>query len=222
METWAGVMVKVVAVEQMTPLPGGEIPGVKLRVEAGTRQIWAFYSPAKTEMLIRDFKSLLGRVIQLTKAELRTSAAGKASLMIKAFAPPALRRVLRCSCGLLLWSESTVSTSTLVSLTVSMIQQSALILNEGFSLSPVSCRQCGALVGHYIHAAPPQLRHWRKLVQAPLTSFTTEEVTADNPQVSEIPKTQSQVELDMTLDLEILREFSRLKIQVANKCQLHC
>lgn len=217
MENWAGAMVKVVAVEEMAPLPGGEVPGVKLKVVAGTRQIWGFYYSAG--VLTCDFMSLPGRVIQLTKAELRTSTTGKAWLTIKAFVPPALKRVLRCICGVLLWSQTAVSTEVLVPLTAPMALQSALILSESLCLSLVCCRQCGTQVGHYVHATPPQLRHWRQLVQVPLTSFTFEEVT-DIPQVLEIAKSQSQAQLAVTLDLAIVREFSLLKTQVANKSRM--
>lgn len=214
MEVWAGAAVTVLEVKALTP----EISGIKLKVGLGSQQIWGFHYCVEAERQISKFERLVGKKIRLAKVDLVTSASGKVSLMIKAMDPPALRSVLRCRCGLLLWHAAAPTTT--VPLTTSMILHSTAIPSAEFTIvSPVNCRQCGALIGYFTHATPAELRHLRNLVQVSLAGFTTEYETTESLQVLEISKGASSIQIGTTLDLEIVRELATLKAQVAKHCR---
>jgi hypothetical protein len=214
MEVWAGSVVMVLEVKELTP----EISGIRLKVDTGTQQIWGFHYCLEAKRQISEFERLVGKKIRLTKVDLRTSASGKVSLMINAFEPPALRSVLRCCCGLLLWYAG-APTAT-IPLTTSMILDSTVVPSAELTIvSPVNCRQCGTLLGYFTHATPAELRHLRSLVQVSPAGFTTEYETTESPQVLEISKRAPSIQIRTTLDLEIAREVAILKAQVSKHCR---
>ena len=206
-------MVTVLEVKVLTL----ESPGIKLKVDTGTQQIWGFHYCVEAKRRIPEFERLVGKKIRLAKVDLLTSALGKASLMIHIFEPPALRSVLRCCCGLLLYAAAPTPT---IPFTTSMILHPTAVPTAEFTIvSPVSCRQCGTLLGDFTHATPAELRYLRNLVQVSPAGFTTEYDTSESLHVLEIPKRASSVQIRTTLDLEIVHEVAILKAQVAKHCR---